>query len=382
MSSRRRRRTRLTSGGTGLALASPALAGLGAFTGYGELTALAASAAALVLSAFVSPRVRSTAVLERSVAHRLVPVGGRVRCRLRVAAGAADAATRVVDAFDGAEVPVTVPPMAAGGVARWRYELPAHRRGVHRVGPLVIERSDPLDLLCRSIRNDDDDLVWVHPTLHDLGPVRVMGRGWHEQGGGRGEDPSAEFRSLRTYVPGDDTRLVHWPTSARMGRLVVREVAKRAGADRLVLLDTSAGVLSGQEFEVAVEIAASLAAQGIVGGLEVLLRTTDARATGPTGPLAGRDELLRLAASVGRTAPAATLPVRAVLGPVAADETILVSGAGRSPLLVRLLADRRVRPGLAVVRVVDGPGPGVALPVRTIDVRTGRDFARRWRTGR
>jgi uncharacterized protein (DUF58 family) len=363
-------------------LASPALAGLGVVTGYAELTVLAASAAALVASAFVSPRIRSTAVLERSVAHRLVPVGGRVRCRLRVRAGSAGAATRVIDAFDGAEVPVTVPPMASGGVARWRYELPANRRGVHRVGPLVIERADPLELLCRSIRNDDDDLVWVHPTLLDLGPVRAAGRGWHEQGGGRGDDPSAEFRSLRTYVPGDDTRLVHWPTSARIGRLVVREVAQRAGADRLVLLDTAAGVLSGPGFEVAVEIAASLAAQGIAGGLGVLWRTSDVRATGPTGPLAGRDELLRLAASVGRTAPAATLPVRAVVGPVAADETVLVTGAGRSPLLARLLADRRTRPGLVVVRVVDGPGTGVALPVRTVDVRSAREFARRWRTGR
>jgi uncharacterized protein (DUF58 family) len=30
-------------------------------------------------------------------------------------------------------------------------------------------------------------------------------------------------RSVRPYLPGDSARLVHWPTSARRGTLVVRE---------------------------------------------------------------------------------------------------------------------------------------------------------------
>ena len=34
---------------------------------------------------------------------------------------------------------------------------------------------------------------------------------------------SMAFSSLREYAPGDDPRQIHWRTTARLGRLVVRE---------------------------------------------------------------------------------------------------------------------------------------------------------------
>jgi uncharacterized protein (DUF58 family) len=37
-------------------------------------------------------------------------------------------------------------------------------------------------------------------------------------------DPSGEFRSLREFQSGDRVRLISWPLSARLGKLIVREM--------------------------------------------------------------------------------------------------------------------------------------------------------------
>ena len=60
-------------------------------------------------------------------------------------------------------------------------------------------------------------------------------------------------RSVRPYVPGDPARLVHWPTSARRGTLVVREHEAPAAVGVALVVD-----LNGERDEV--EEAASRAA--------------------------------------------------------------------------------------------------------------------------
>ena len=49
----------------------------------------------------------------------------------------------------------------------------------------------------------------------------------------------SEFLGLRPYVPGDSPRLVHWPVSARTGRLHVRELVRLSTADVTLAVDLS-----------------------------------------------------------------------------------------------------------------------------------------------
>ena len=52
-------------------------------------------------------------------------------------------------------------------------------------------------------------------------------------------DPMSGFVSMREYVPGDDPRMIHWPTSARAGTLMVREHVEVRRPEFTVVLDTA-----------------------------------------------------------------------------------------------------------------------------------------------
>ena len=79
---------------------------------------------------------------------------------------------------------------------------------------------------------------------------------------GRDQNSSAKTRSgeevlsLRPALPEDDHRLVHWPTSARTGQLMVKELADQIQHPRPFFFDNRGA--PGEEFERAVERAASL----------------------------------------------------------------------------------------------------------------------------
>jgi uncharacterized protein (DUF58 family) len=87
-------------------------------------------------------------------------------------------------------------------------------------------------------------------------------------------------RGVRDYVPGDPVRRVHWPSTARRGDLVVKEV-EEPGAPRLVVsLDLGGGGAAG---ETAAARAAWYAYEALRRGYEVVLATAE-----PAGPVTAR----------------------------------------------------------------------------------------------
>ncbi len=89
-----------------------------------------------------------------------------------------------------------------------------------------------------------------------------------EQAGGAAMAPRSasadgdEFFGLREYIPGDEVRHIVWRVSARLGKWMVREMSQDAGRFVVVALDTRFPVSAedpGDQFENAVELAASLA---------------------------------------------------------------------------------------------------------------------------
>lgn len=87
-------------------------------------------------------------------------------------------------------------------------------------------------------------------------------------------------RTVRDYVPGDATRLVHWAVTARRDQLTVKELEDPEGAVLAVVLDLSGDPELGEKMA---SRAAGLCAAGLRGGLEVVLCTAEEK-----GPVTGR----------------------------------------------------------------------------------------------
>ena len=72
-----------------------------------------------------------------------------------------------------------------------------------------------------------------------------------------------DFHSVREYEQGESLRRVHWPTTARRGKLMVKELEDAPRDEALVILDAQEGTVTGSgrhsSFEVAVQAAGSIA---------------------------------------------------------------------------------------------------------------------------
>ena len=87
-------------------------------------------------------------------------------------------------------------------------------------------------------------------------------------------------RTVRDYVAGDATRLVHWGLTARRDQLTVKELEDPEGALLAIVLDLR---VDGELAEKMASRAAGMCASALRAGVEVVLCTAE-----PAGPVAGR----------------------------------------------------------------------------------------------
>ena len=78
---------------------------------------------------------------------------------------------------------------------------------------------------------------------------------------------SSSVRSLREFHTGDSPRLIHWPTSAKVGKLMIREFESEGLPGFDVLLDLTSDWQNEEQFELAISISLSLLQLGFkLGG--------------------------------------------------------------------------------------------------------------------
>lgn len=142
------------------------------------------------------------------------------------------------------------------------------RRGIYPFEALTLATTFPFGLFLkeRDIELPGELVVWPRsdrrvrvPSPAGGGHRRRMGSAPVGAAGARGE-----YRGLREYRPGDDPRDIHWRTSARLVTPVVREYERDAAETLWICLDR--GGEPGDEAELVVEVAASLAAGAVRRG--------------------------------------------------------------------------------------------------------------------
>jgi uncharacterized protein (DUF58 family) len=154
-------------------------------------------------------------------------------------------------------------------------------RGHYRLGPLTLQGSDPVGLFVRSrpVGPATDIIVYPRPLplpsiyLQGLASYRLREQRTAPFAGG-----AQEFYGIRPYQYGDDLRHIHWKSTARTGRLAIKEFEQRVSTAATIILDlhrdAHRGVGAQSTLEYAVTIAASLAQHVIDSGSSLSLIST------------------------------------------------------------------------------------------------------------
>jgi len=170
-----------------------------------------------------------------------------------------------------------VPPL--GSHEKWdeMFLISSRHRGLIHVGPARAVRSDALGLLRRVRVWDEPVILHVHPRTVRV-PFDATGFQLDVEGVSTGKLSSSDvsFHALRDYEPGDDRRAVHWQSTARLGKLIVRQYEETHRSHHVIVLDTSRDAWDYDSFETAVSVAGSLGLANLRESRPVSVTTTEA----------------------------------------------------------------------------------------------------------
>ena len=223
-----------------------------------------------------------------------------------------------------------IPRLSPGTEHQEVFTVPTRHRGVITVGPVRSIRGDALGLVRRSQNWTEPVDLFIHPRTVNLDSTAI---GFiRDIEGAVTQDLSSSdvsFHALREYTPGDDRRNVHWKTTARTGRLMVRQFEETRRAHLLVVHDLDPRVWDEEEdFETSVSASASLLLAAVRDNREISLVTQAGRPYLPTGarvldtfttldPVEGAGDLVSLTRQAVSAVPQASV-------------TVLVTGARTS----------------------------------------------------
>ncbi len=164
----------------------------------------------------------------------------------------------------------------SGRTQRTSYRHTFSKRGLYEFDGFALATRFPFGLFRKSRRLEQPGKIVVFPEIRPvtLPPPRArnLGAVATNRVGRRGE-----FFGLREYRDGDDQRSIHWRTSARAGRLLVREFEDEAQRHVTLMLDDALPEQptgdDRQALERAISVTASLASAYITQSYAVRLVT-------------------------------------------------------------------------------------------------------------
>lgn len=252
-----------------------ATVGMGVGWVFGWIEWMLAGAASLVLLVMSLPFLfgaRAYDVVVR-LDHERVVAGGEVtgRIEIRNRGGRTVLPGRIDLPVGDGLVEFGVPLLRGGASTAQPVTIPTPRRGIIPVGPPTAVRTDPVGLLRREHAWDDVRRLYVHPrTVAVPSTSAGLVRDLEGRPSRRLVDADMSFHAIREYQPGDARRQIHWKSTAKTGRLMVRQFEEtRRSRMAIVLSLAEADYADADEFEVAVGCAASLGVQGIRDGRDL-----------------------------------------------------------------------------------------------------------------
>jgi uncharacterized protein (DUF58 family) len=166
-----------------------------------------------------------------------------------------------------------------GGALRIDYVLSGLRRGCYAYQEVCAELSDPFGLERVRVAMPSPGSLLVYPRIVPLERL-FSDAGSHALEGRRllvRRHAGFDLHSVREHVEGESLRRVHWPSTARRGELMVRELEDAPRDEIAVLLDADAHAVAGESFDAQVRVAASILAAHIARGRRAALILNSSR---------------------------------------------------------------------------------------------------------
>jgi uncharacterized protein (DUF58 family) len=154
-------------------------------------------------------------------------------------------------------------PLEFGRRRAWgRYLLGALPRGRYAFSETRIVVEDPFGLARAERPLEEQGALVVYPRLIELDRL-FSESGSSSPGGAAGRllvrrPAGVELHSVREYQEGESLRAVHWPSTAKRARLMVKDLEDAPRDDLVVVLDARAGTEVGASFDTQVRAAGSI----------------------------------------------------------------------------------------------------------------------------
>jgi uncharacterized protein (DUF58 family) len=241
------------------------------------------------------------------------------------------------------------------------FTIPTARRAVIVVGPVRSVRADPLHLLRRQVLWTEPEDLYVHPrTVALAGSAAGFIRDLEGMPTTDLSSADVSFHALRDYVPGDDRRHIHWKTTARTNKLMVRQFEETRRAHLAISLSINTDeYASEQEFEMGISAAASIGRQAIREQRELDVLTQK----GPLRCETGRNMLDDMTRIVGAPMRRTAVDLARTLADTVPNASVVffVVGSNVTPTQLRS-ASASVPPGVRslAVRLQTGAAPSRA----------------------
>lgn len=345
----------------------------GRLTGMRELLMAGTALGGILLVGWAAVLARrGTVTADRSLSTTRTAVGHAVRVELTVRASGSLGVGPVLlsDTLPprlGASVRLALPSGSRRRERSVAYMLTPRLRGRYAIGPLEITHTDPFGATSVRRTVEGSSTLVVYPAFEE---ISVLPAGVHRLGVIR-HSPllgvGDEFYSLRAYEEGDDLRKVHWPSSMKLGQLVVRQEELLAEPRALVVLDTCANKHRGRGPTASIEAAVSACASVGVLALRRRMRLEVVTSDGPLLAVpAPTEEQFLEALAVLRPSRNKDLVAAAERAGARRPAVVVVITPGLSGAEMRALALRaRGAMGGAVVHVDAGSFGTGRAPLRT-----------------
>ncbi|MFT5837176.1 MAG: hypothetical protein ACI9ZV_000680 [Candidatus Azotimanducaceae bacterium] len=150
--------------------------------------------------------------------------------------------------------------VSAGESASLEWTFVPERRGRFAVSLYGVESKFPFGFLLKGIGDVVEESVFVWPARVDYDfTFYTDGRRFQAGVSRRRAGAGSDLLNLRAYERGDPPRLIHWKATARMNKLMIRQLAQEGESGFHLWLDTHGSEWTESQFETLCSTACALA---------------------------------------------------------------------------------------------------------------------------